>query len=62
MAIGNDTCAYSNVPRVSGMIGKYSPIKIPIIIQTITHTLRYLANMLSPSFDFSDENSTITVL
>jgi hypothetical protein len=43
IAMGIDTLAYSNFPRVSGITGNNLPSAIPTTMQAATHTLKYLS-------------------
>jgi hypothetical protein len=47
IAIGIETCAYSNLLSNLGIKGRYCPINIPAMIQSSTQTLKYLSKKLS---------------
>jgi hypothetical protein len=48
MAIGIDTCAYSNRPKISGMCGRYRLTKMPTAIQRNTQMDKYFSKKLIP--------------
>lgn len=54
IAIGMDIPAISIFPNTSGITGRIFPIRIPITMHRITHTVRYFWKELMPvSFFFN---------
>jgi hypothetical protein len=48
IAVGIEMFAYSNIPKNSGIAGKYLPINTPAAIHKITQTDKYLLKKLIP--------------